>query len=142
MAKKKLIERKKKQREAKAKVSIVRKREQMRAQRRTERNIAKAEENTRMKQTPYMRPEKREALAKQEEEQNIAQLHRNLEILEALEKEYLKEQDAKAELNAKLESEGHVTLKEKLDALEAETKIWAEKHPEIQQPDADAIKND
>lgn len=51
------------------------------------------------------------------EEEAKEQLEKNLQILQALEEEYDKEQNARNELNKKLESEGHFTLKEKLDAL-------------------------
>lgn len=45
------------------------------------------------------------------------QLENNLKILQALEDEYDAENKNRTELNKKLESEGHFTLKEKLDAL-------------------------
>lgn len=44
-------------------------------------------------------------------------LHKNLEILEALEQEYEAEQKARSEMNENLESEGHKTMREKMDAL-------------------------
>ena len=44
-------------------------------------------------------------------------LKKNLEILEALEREYEAEQAARTEINTKLESEGHKTMREKMDAL-------------------------
>jgi hypothetical protein len=44
-------------------------------------------------------------------------LKQNLEILEALEREYEAEQFARVEMNDKLESEGHKTMREKMDAL-------------------------
>lgn len=53
------------------------------------------------------------------------QLEKNLKILEALEEEYDREQKNRQQLNEKLESEGHFTLKEKLDALH---KANLEKH--------------
>jgi hypothetical protein len=46
-----------------------------------------------------------------------ARLERNLKILEALEKEYQQEQAQRKEVNAKLEGEGAMTLKEKLEYL-------------------------
>jgi hypothetical protein len=50
-----------------------------------------------------------------------SQLEKNLEILKALEEEYDAEQERRKEVNESLEEEGHVTLKEKLDALHAKT---------------------
>jgi hypothetical protein len=44
-------------------------------------------------------------------------LKQNMEVLEALEREYEAEQSARSEMNAKLESEGHKTMREKMDAL-------------------------
>ena len=45
------------------------------------------------------------------------QLEKNLKILQALEDQYDLEQKNRTELNQRLESEGHFTLREKLDAL-------------------------
>ena len=47
----------------------------------------------------------------------LEQLKKNLEILEALEKEYEAEQNRRDNMNEQLESEGHKSMKEKLDAL-------------------------
>jgi hypothetical protein len=47
----------------------------------------------------------------------VEKLKRNLEILEALEKEYDAEQENREKLNQELELEGHLTIKEKMDAL-------------------------
>ena len=61
-----------------------------------------------------------EAAARREAEQSkkIAdKLAHNLEILKALEKEFEAEEKRRNELNQNLESEGHSTMKEKMDAL-------------------------
>ena len=61
-----------------------------------------------------------ELLAQRESARSKAvqdKLHQNLEILQALEEEYEAEQAARAEMNDKLESEGHKTMREKMDAL-------------------------
>lgn len=69
-------------------------------------------------------------------------LEQNLKILEALEVEYEAEQAARAEMNEKLESEGHKTMREKMDALhkkalevtgKAEPLAAAEKEYAVQQ---------
>jgi len=44
-------------------------------------------------------------------------LKKNMEILEALEQEYEMEQASREKANQELESEGHLTIKEKMDAL-------------------------
>lgn len=55
---------------------------------------------------------------KAEREKKVAEkLKRNLAILKSLEAEYEKEQAARKDVNAKLESEGFMTMKEKMDAL-------------------------
>lgn len=47
----------------------------------------------------------------------LSQLQKNLEILKALEQEYDKEQQVRNSINETLESEGHLTMAEKMDAL-------------------------
>ena len=44
-------------------------------------------------------------------------LKKNLEILRELEQQYEQEQAVRKNLNDKLESEGYLTMKEKMDAL-------------------------
>lgn len=56
---------------------------------------------------------RREQKARQAREK----LEHNLKILEALEAEYAREREDRAELNRSLEAEGHTTLKAKLEAL-------------------------
>lgn len=50
-----------------------------------------------------------------------AKLEHNLAILRELEKEYQAEQRAKLDVNQKLEAEGHLDFKSKLDALQQQT---------------------
>ena len=53
-----------------------------------------------------------------ERESKVAEkLRKNIEILKHLENEYEKEQASRNNLNQPLESEGHMTMKEKMDAL-------------------------
>lgn len=47
----------------------------------------------------------------------IERLKKNYEVLKALEEEYFKEKENREELNAKLESQQAVTLKEKMDLM-------------------------
>ena len=51
-------------------------------------------------------------------EKILSKLEKNAELLRALESEYEKELENKKIINKKLESEGHVTLEEKMSALE------------------------
>ena len=60
---------------------------------------------------------KSKEVAKLKEELIKEQLEKNLQILQALEEQYDLEQKNRTELNQRLESEGHFTLREKLDAL-------------------------
>ena len=66
---------------------------------------------------PYVHPEKAKA-REEEKDRNIKeQLEHNVEILQALEEEYLKDQASKSDMSSQLEEEGFVTVKEKLDEL-------------------------
>ena len=47
----------------------------------------------------------------------VEQLERNLKLLEALEQDYDREQNARQNINDTLESEGHLTMAEKMEAL-------------------------
>lgn len=62
---------------------------------------------------PHLKAQKEASHAR-----NIAErLKKNFEILEALEEQYEAEQAARSEVNNKLESEGHKSMREKMDAL-------------------------
>jgi hypothetical protein len=61
---------------------------------------------------------RREAATETEDEAIKKQLAHNLEILEALEKEYDQEQEAKKKLNVDLEGQGFSTLEEKMEYLQ------------------------
>ena len=95
MAKKRQLERKKKARESKAKARV---------------------EASRHKAMTLKKDERRQA--KLNNKKSRDKLERNMQILKALEEEYEKDKDAKKALNDQLESEGHVTLQDKLNALE------------------------
>lgn len=58
------------------------------------------------------------AIRQAEREKKISEkLNKNLEILRALEKEYENEQVNRKNINNQLESEGYLTMKEKMNAL-------------------------
>lgn len=97
-----------------------------------ERNFRRAEHKIRERLVPYVKPETIEAVEGMEEVRIKKQLEHNMQILQALEEEYVNEMEAKKELNEALEKEGHMTLKEKLDALEITTKDVLKAHPEIE----------
>lgn len=74
------------------------------------------------KKTPIMSPEKMEAMIK-------AKLQRNIEVLKALEEQYLAERASQRQVSDELESEGHLTAKDKIDALCAKARVAIENKP-------------
>lgn len=68
---------------------------------------------------------------KQKQEEIKAKIERNLQIIEELEKEHAKEQEARKRINEKLEQEGHVTLEQKIKAINAA--VQANQESQIQQ---------
>lgn len=122
MTTKKQKEKKKKDREKESHAKVIRRREFMRAQRK----LAQEEERVR-KEIDNLSNGKLKPIIVDEkaaEERDAAktraiseQLKKNLEILEALEQEYEQEQNSKIEVNQKLESEGYMSIKQKMDAL-------------------------
>lgn len=122
MALQKRKEKKKKDREREAKAKVLIRRESLRKLRKADAEQQKREREANDivhgKTMPIItNPQK---LAERENYQaNIVseKLKRNLEILEALEREYEAEQAARSEMNEKLETEGHKTMREKMDAL-------------------------
>lgn len=118
MTKKKLQERKKKNREKKAKEKVLRIREALREKQRYEKMIDKDVRENRERFKPFVR-----GIEDTPKDKNVReQIQKNMELLKNLEDEYLHEQEAKQALNADLETEGNLTLKQKLDALEDKAK--------------------
>jgi len=122
MATQKQKEKKKKERERIAKARVLVRREALRKERKIEKEEQRKFEESQVimhgKTMPIIKNPA--ALAQREAAHARAvsdKLKKNLEILEALESEYEAEQAARAEMNDKLESEGHKTMREKMDAL-------------------------
>jgi hypothetical protein len=132
MTKKKLQDKKKKRRERESKAVVAKRRDAMRKQAKQQREINKIAKATEPKMTPYVGPEKRELFEQRKQERAIEQLKRNQQILQAMEDEYLREQATRKEINEKLESEGCETIKQKMDALEAQTKEYLKSNPQIE----------
>jgi len=126
MSRKKLREKKKKARERKAKEKVLKNRTKMRAKAKHEREVAKIDDEHSYKQQPYMKPETRERIKAEKDEQVRQQLEHNMEILKALEEEYEADVQARAELNDELEANGHETLQEKLDTIAARDAVTLE----------------
>lgn len=111
MGNQKLRDKKKKARELKAKSTVAKRREAIRAKTKHDREVSKLERKTRQRILPYVNPERKDAQLRE-------QLEKNIEILKALEKEYAITKENKKALNDELENEGHETLKEKMDVME------------------------
>lgn len=123
MATKKQLERKKKERENKARARVQARRHKLGVMRRQDSREAKLQRKFRDKIAPIVKdPEARARLGEAENKRTLQKLERNAQILKALEEEYAREKDQKKALNESLESAGHVTLKEKLGALESEAR--------------------
>lgn len=118
----KIRERKKQKKEKESRVKAARRREKVQAENRARKKDQQAAERARRKINPIRPYVKDPNKAKVRAEEVLAQLEKNLQILEALEEEYLREEEAKKKLNEELEAEGLTTLKEKLDALEKKAK--------------------
>lgn len=120
---KKQKERKKKNRQEIAKKRVQARRKILMKERKERDKAAKLERKFRNKITPIIKDQTKKILIEEtKKEQNMNQIQKNIEILKALEAEYLKEQEHKKQVNAQLEAEGHVSLKEKLEALNLKAK--------------------
>lgn len=113
---------KRKDREKKSREKVLKIRENMRKSRKAaqlqEMREKEAHAIVHGKQMPFIKnplklAEREAALANKAK----SQLEKNMEILQALELEYEQEQAIRAHMNEKLESEGHKSLKEKMNAL-------------------------
>jgi hypothetical protein len=125
-----------KERERAAKKKIARRayaKNQLEKEKRVIENKLDAEASLFNKQKPYWRPDKlkdREAELKARDEQIMAQLEHNLQLLEAMEEEYLKEEIERDSLNAELEGQGLLTIEEKVNYLKEKAKREAEEYEE------------
>lgn len=122
MANQKQKEKKKKERERKAHARVLRRREALRMQRKKEQEMERQAEleyelKNGKRQPIISDPVKLAELEKRRAENAKANLEKNMKILEALEAEFEQEQAQRKEVNEKLESEGHKSIREKMDAL-------------------------
>jgi len=122
MANQKQKEKKKKQREKIAHQRVLKRREQLRKERKLQSQqeaVWELEyEAKHGKRMPIVNDPLVAAMQEDTRRKKAqAQLERNLKILEALEAEMLQEQANRAEVNKSLEAEGHLSIKEKMDAL-------------------------
>ena len=115
-------QKKKNERNKRVKLKLANRREYARKERKIVLEEERAKRETELlvngKQKPIVNDiNKSKEAAKLKEELIKEQLGKNLQILQALEDQYDLEQKNRTELNQRLESEGHFTLREKLDAL-------------------------
>jgi hypothetical protein len=116
---KKQQERKKKQREEKAKMRVLARRNTIRKKNSEDKKAAVLDRKFRNKIQPIIKdPLKKEVMEKIKNEKILSKLEKNAEILKVLEKQYLDEVEQKNKINQQLEAEGHITLEEKMAALE------------------------
>ena len=114
---------KRKQRQESVRKKLAEQRDEIRKERKLvevernrEREMWKLEHGT----TPPALPGNPElaAIRQAERDKRISEkLNHNLEILRNLEQEYEREQASRKEINDRLESEGYMTMKDKMDAL-------------------------
>ena len=121
VSKRKLEKRKKREKEGKQKAlnrrlaNVVKKAEENRERKREQRLIKLHNELLSMDQ--HIDPEKLVAL----DDKAISQLEKNVVILKGLENEFEEEQKKRDQLNEELEESGHVTLDQKLKAIQENT---------------------
>jgi hypothetical protein len=121
---KKIRERKKKQRELESKKKVQKRREVLRKQAKYDKQLDNDVRASREKLMPYVSPEK-ERLRVQK------QIEHNMQLIKGLEDEYEREQATRRQINDKLESEGHETLQEKVEAMGKEAIALADEAGQI-----------
>ena len=122
MVNQKQKEKKKKEHERVAKARVISRRTSLRKYRKLgeEQQIKEKEAQDIMqgRPTPFIKDPVKQAERDSARARVVSdKLQQNLKILEALESEYEAEQSTRAEMNQNLESEGHNTMREKMDAL-------------------------
>lgn len=117
MRKEEKVAKKRKERQKKSKEKVLRRREAIRRDRKEEMKKIMLEKSVQPKQNPIVNMKKIDATVNNKDEKIKEQLLKNQEILKALEQEFLNEQKNRESLVGDLESEGHGTLQEKLNAM-------------------------
>lgn len=110
---------KKKDKEKEKKKKVLARREELRKQSREERqNYRLTKRIKKIQKNLGDANEWSEEAYHQLDEGTLSQLEKNAEILKGLEMEYDQETAKKLELNQQLEEEGHLTIKDKLNAIQ------------------------
>lgn len=119
MSTKKQIEKKKKARELKAKARVSARRHKLDQLKKRDKQESKLNNKFREKLQPIIKdPEVKKKFDEIEAKKTAEKIEKNLQILKALEDEYIREKEYKKQLNDELEAEGHLTFKDKMNALE------------------------
>ena len=131
MSSKKQKEKKKRDREKRVEEKIFKRREALRKERKTFELQRRQEEEAQNLVHGKIKPivndySKLEEVKSNKEKIALDQLEKNLKILEALEEEYDRESKMRENINETLESEGHLTMAEKMDALHKKALEMAE----------------
>jgi hypothetical protein len=118
MATKKQMQ-KKKARELKGKARVAARRHKLEQIKKDERRGAKLNKKFREKLVPFVKDsEKKRLMDEKNNQKSLEKLEKNMQILKALEEEHIREAEERRRINEGLEAEGHITLQEKVKALE------------------------
>lgn len=127
---------KKKARAKKSYEKVLKRREAIRSERKKIRQEAYLEESLKPKQKPFMYNREKQLENQEAKDEKIKeQLQKNKELLESLEAQYDEEQANRKKINESLESEGNMSLQEKLKAMHQKT---LESYEHLKNPEAQA----
>jgi hypothetical protein len=115
LSKKKLQEKKKQRREEVAKQRVLRRRKYLQDYKKRERELVE-------KQAAAFKGIPIKGAINERDAEIEAKIRHNLEILKSLEEAHLKETAGRQERNETLEAEGHLTLREKMEAIHVKAK--------------------
>jgi hypothetical protein len=115
---------KKKARELKGRARAAVRRHKLDQIKKEERRGAKLERKFREKTAPFVKdPDKKRLQEEREHRKSLEKIEKNMQILKALEDEYLNEIEERKKINKSLEAEGHLTLQDKVKALEEKARV-------------------
>jgi|LakMenEpi03Aug12_release.lakeMendotaPanAssembly.Ray.scaffolds.fasta_scaffold01707_33 hypothetical protein len=137
MKKNEKIAKKRKEREKKSHTKVLLRREAIRKERREIVRQNLLEKSLSPKKTPIVNNRELQLDQEAKKTEKIKeQLLKNQEILKALEEQYNQEQDIRKQINENLESEGNMSLQDKLSAMH---KSVIDSQEKFQDPDAQIV---
>lgn len=129
---------KKKQRERLVRKKVLARRDAIRQERKEELQKKRYEEMVSSKPQPIINntavAEHREQIR---QEKVREKLEKNVEILKQLQAEYAKENEARQTINEELESEGHVTMQEKMSAIHKKAEEFVQNYAKMTENSAE-----